>query len=265
MVNRFNNYTVFCRFRFLTTVWIFLILIPLLLAAKPQADLFRKANESFQKGNYEEAIRQYEDILKSGYVSPELYYNLGNAYFKTSNIPAAILNYERSLKLRPGDADAEFNLKIANSQTIDKIEPLPEVFYKRWLNKWLMNSTPQKRFQWVIILLWICFGMIACWLFIPQRWIKQVSFLLAMAAFAGSIFIFSVASWQQKQLHEVRYAIIFQANVYVKSSPDEKSANLFMLHGGTKVKLVDELSGWKRIRLPNGHEGWVPQNVLEII
>lgn len=265
MVNRFKHCILLYRFRFLMTAGIIILMIPQIVSAKPQADLFKNANESFQKGNYEEAIQQYEDILKSGYVSPELYYNLGNAYFKTSNIPAAILNYERSLKLRPGDVDAEFNLKIANNQTIDKIEPLPEVFYKRWLSKWLMNTTPENRFQWMVILLWICFVMIACWLFIPLRWIKQISFLLALIAFIGSILVYSIASWQQKKLHEERYAIIFQSNVYVKSSPDEKSANLFMLHGGTKVKMTDELSGWKRIQLPNGHEGWVSENALEKI
>ncbi len=265
MVNRFIQTKYFDRLKFSIPVWMLLFMIPFVSAAKQHPQQFVRANESFQKGNYEEAIQQYEAIIKSGYVSPELYYNLGNAYYKTSNFPAAILNYERSLKLRPGDADAEFNLKIANSQTIDKIEPLPEVFYKRWLSKWLMNSTPENRLQWVVILLWICFALIACWLFIPVRWIKQISFFLALTAFAGSILFYSIASWQQKQMHEERYAIIFQPNVYVKSSPDDKSANLFMLHGGTKVKMTEELSGWKRIQLPNGHEGWIPENTLEKI
>lgn len=253
------------RIRILRFPVMMLFMIPFFATAKLQMESFRKANESFQKGNYEEAITEYETILKSGYVSSELYYNLGNAYYKTSNIPAAILNYERSLKLHPGDADAEFNLKIANSQTIDKIEPLPEVFYKMRLNKWLMSSTPEDRLQWVVILLWICFALTAVWLFIPVRRIKQLSFTLALLAFTGSIAAYSLASWQQQQIDDEHYAIIFQPNVYVKSSPDDKSANLFMLHGGTKVKMLDELSGWKRIKLPNGHEGWIPENTLEKI
>lgn len=254
-----------CRIMKLMPALMILFLLPLLTAAQPQAERFKKANDYFQKGNYEEAIREYESIIKSGYVSPELYYNLGNAYYKTANIPASILNYERSLKLRPSDADAEFNLKIANSQTIDKIEPLPEAFYKKRINKWLMNTTPEHRLNGTLILLWICFALTAAWLFIPVRWIKQVSFTLALMALAGSIASYSVAAWQQKRMHNESYAIIFQSNVYVRSSPDEKSASLFMLHGGTKVKLMDELSGWKRIRLPNGMEGWLPEMAVEKI
>lgn len=265
MTKKFIHYGSVYRFKCLMSAWIILGMVPFLSSAKPQEDLLKKANDSFQKGNYEDAIQQYEEIIKSGYIAPELYYNLGNAYYKTANIPAAILNYERSLKLRPGDADAEFNLKMANSQTIDKIESLPEVFYKKWLNQWLMSTTPEKRFQWVIILLWICLALIASWLFLPQRRIKQISFLLALFACAGSIALYSIARWQQKRLHDERYAIIFHSNVYVKSSPDDKSANLFMLHGGTKVKMTDELSGWKRIQLPNGHEGWIPEKALEKI
>lgn len=254
-----------CRAQSLRLLWIMLLMLPYFVAAKPQTEQFKKANELYQKGNYEEAIREYEAILQSGYMAPELYYNLGNAYYKTSHIPAAILNYERSLKLRPGDPDAAFNLKMANSQTIDKIEPLPEVFYKKWLNQWLMNTAPENRFQWVIILLWLCLAFIAGWLFIPVKRIKQISFMLALTAFAGSLAAFALGSWQENKMKGEHYAIIFQSNVYVKSSPDEKSANLFMLHGGTKVKMLDELSGWKRIQLPNGHEGWVPENALEKI
>lgn len=265
MENRF----IYSRFLFrsacLMTAYIILIMLPFSSMAKTQTEQFKRANDFYQKGKYKEAVQQYEVIIQSGYVSPELFYNLGNAYYKTSNLPAAILNYERSLKLRPGDADTEFNLKLANSQTIDKIEPLPEAFYKKWFNKWLMNISPEKRFDWVIILLWICVVLIAGWLFIPVRWIKQIAFSLALLSLAGSIAVYAIASWQQSRIHSDHYAIIFQSNVYVKSSPDEKSANLFMLHGGTKVKMIDELSGWKRIRLPNGHEGWIQDNALEKI
>jgi tetratricopeptide (TPR) repeat protein len=244
---------------------VLVLLIPFSTEAKNPIEEFKKANELYQKGNYKEAISLYEAIIRSGFVSAELYYNLGNAYYKTSEIPAAILNYERALKIKPGDADAEFNLKIANSQTIDKIEPLPEVFYKRWLNKWLMSDSPESRFNHGIILLWICLALFACWLFVPVPWIKRVAFLLTLVSLTGSLMFYLVGSWQQKQLKDESYAIIFEPNVYVKSSPDEKSANLFMLHGGTKVKMVDELSGWKRIRLPNGHEGWIPETALEKI
>ncbi|MBL7929126.1 MAG: tetratricopeptide repeat protein [Bacteroidia bacterium] len=265
MINRFIHSGIFLRSKYVIHALMVLLMLPLTSIAKMQTEQFKLANEHFQKGNYKEAIQQYEAIINAGYEAPELYFNLGNAHYKNSNIPAAILNYERALKLSPGDTDTEFNLKLANSQTIDKIELLPEVFYKRWLNKWLMNTPAENKFSWVIILLWICLAWTAAWLFIPVRWIKQIAFACALISLSGSISVYAIATWQQKQIRSDNYAIIFQSNVYVKSSPDEKSANLFMLHGGTKVKMMDELSGWKRIRLPNGHEGWIQENALEKI
>ncbi len=239
--------------------------LPLSAFSINPAQLFEKANEKYQQSNYQEAIQLYDSIIRAGYISPELYFNLGNAYYKAGALPAAILNYERALRLRPGDKDTEFNLKLANSQTIDRIEPVPEVFYKKWINHWLMETTAEKRLRMVIILLWITTALAAGWLFIRLSWLKSLSFYLAIVALAGSIFFFLVASWQKKQINSQHYGIIFQPNVYVKASPDEKSANLFMLHGGTKVRLIDEISGWNRIQLPNGMEGWLPVSAVEKI
>jgi tetratricopeptide (TPR) repeat protein len=239
--------------------------LPLPALSVNPMQLFEKANEHYQQGNYQQSIRLYDSILKAGYISPELYFNLGNAHYKAGELPAAILNYERALKLRPADKDTEYNLKLANSQTIDRIEPLPEVFYKKWINRWLMETPAEKRFRMVIILLWITAGLTAGWLFIRQGWLKSLSFYLAIAVLALSVFFFMVATWQKKQISRQHHGIIFQPNVYVKASPDEKSANLFMLHGGTKVQLIDEIRGWHRIQLPNGMEGWLPVAAVEKI
>src|SRR5947209_3472912 len=103
-----------------------------LLFGQTNKELFYKANDFYQKRDYENAAKNYESITKQGYESAEVYYNLGNCYYKTNNIPLAILNYERAIKLAPGDEDIDMNLKIANLKIIDKIEPLPPLFFKNW-------------------------------------------------------------------------------------------------------------------------------------
>src|SRR5437764_593556 len=111
----------------------------ILYAVEPQQD-FAKANEYYKKGDYENSIKTYEQLIKQGNSSSEIYFNLGNSYYKTGNIAKSIVNYERALKLNPDDEDINFNLRIAQLKVADKIEPLPEIFYIRWiksLTEWL--------------------------------------------------------------------------------------------------------------------------------
>src|SRR4051812_4383220 len=111
---------------------VFILCFPLLIMADDSQSLFNKGNTFYQKEEYDKAIEQYDKLLKQGYESSELYYNLGNSYYKTGNIPSSILNYERALKLSPSDEDIILNLKLANLKIIDKIEPLPQLFYIQW-------------------------------------------------------------------------------------------------------------------------------------
>jgi tetratricopeptide (TPR) repeat protein len=134
---------------------------------------FEQGNEAYQSGNYLKAIEYYNQIIDNGYQTSEVYYNLGNAYYKLKNIPEAILNYERALKVDPSDEDSEFNLRIANLQTLDKIEPLPKLFYQEWwesLSGWLSSGT------WsfiMVIFVWIGFISLAGFLFIYSPFIRK--------------------------------------------------------------------------------------------
>jgi tetratricopeptide (TPR) repeat protein len=151
-----------------TTLLIFLIyLVSTTLVASPDSDIV-KANTAYQAGFYENAIALYEKVIKEGFTSSELYYNLGNAYFKANNNPSAILNYERALKLDPGNEDLIYNLKVANNQIIDKIDQLPKLFYERW---WLSLKQLNSTDGWAkltIILCVVLFLLVAIFYFQPQ-------------------------------------------------------------------------------------------------
>ncbi len=244
---------------------ILLLFIPVYAAAQDPSVLYSRANKAYSERKFEEAILKYEEIVKSGNVSAEVYFNLGNAYYKSGNIPSAILNYERARRLNPADADIEFNLRLAYLQTIDKIEPAPEVFYKKWWNAFVNKLTADEHAKRALLFMWIAFAVALVYLFVNHSLFKKITFLIAGMLLVASVFMIYLSAKQVHSLRNNRAGVIFSTNVYVKGSPDEKSTNLFMLHAGTRVDVMDELQGWKRIRIANGNEGWIDASAIEII
>ena len=226
---------------------------------------FEKGNDLFQKGEYAKAIAVYEEILKGGEESPELYFNLGNAYYKTENIPASILNYERAKRLNPNDEDIDFNLKLSNLKVTDKIEAIPEVFFKKW---WSRLSGIISTDGWAKLSIGILF--ISLFFFIIYTVSGNVN-LKKLFFFSGILFVFSGVGSYFLGMHSMHLnygnqeAILFSPSVYVKSSPDERSTDLFILHEGTKVKILDVVGGWKKIRIDNGSLGWIRMNEMKEI
>lgn len=246
------------------SVHLCILFVVTIAKAKP-ANEFAEANKLYAEKNFSEAIVKFERMIKEGYTAPEVYYNLGNAYYKNGNLAAAVLNYERARRLAPADEDIEFNLKVANAATIDKIEPAPRVFYMKWWEDFVNSKPADQHSQQGIVFLWIAFFSGAIYLFSRHSVIKRIAFFTGAALLAAALFNFYLSSSQVRSQESNRSAIIFSASAYVKSSPDDNSTNLFMLHSGTKVEVKDELEGWKRIRIANGNEGWIKSDQLETI
>lgn len=218
---------------------------------------FENANKAYRSGDYPRASQLYEALISSGQHTPEIYFNNGNCYYKMQNFPSAILNYERAKRIDPLDEDLNYNLKIAYANTVDKIEPIPLLFYERWGNAFLFSFNTAT-WSWIaIILMWISLAFGIWYLFAQTISIKKTSFLSSISTFILALMIFALASCSHKKIYGQKSAIVMNANTYIKSSPDAKSTNLFMLHGGTKIEILDESSGWKQIRIANGNSGWV--------
>lgn len=226
---------------------------------------FKKGNDLFQKGDFAKAISIYEHVLKQGEESSELYFNLGNAYYKTDNTAAAILNYERAKRLNPSDEDIDFNLKLTNLRVTDKIEALPEVFFKRW---WAVLSSMLSTDGWAKISIGILFTSLFFFIIYTisvSVALKKLFFfggILLIFAGAGSYFL---GNFSMELHYSNQEAILFSPSVYIKSSPDERSTDLFMLHEGTKVKILDTVGEWKKIRIDNGNLGWAKANEMKEI
>lgn len=223
------------------------------------------ADTEYQKGNYQQAIRDYEEILKNG-ESAEIYFNLGNAYYRTDNITKAVLNYERARLLSPGDDDINFNLQFARSKTIDKITPESEMLFVTWY-KSLVNFTSVDNWAKTgILCIVMALLLVLLYLFGPQLMLRKIGFFGGLAFFV--IFLLSnLFAFQQKQALDNRTgAIIISPSVNIKKTPAKNSADQFVLHEGTRVDIIDKgMTDWRCIRVGDGREGWIETKAIEEI
>lgn len=235
------------------------------LPAQVSAVTKKNADDEYKKGNYQQAIRDYEELLKQG-PSVELYYNLGNAYFRTDNITRAVLNYERALLLSPGDDDIKFNLQMARSKTIDKITPKSEMFFITWY-KSLVNFTSVDGWgKTAIMSIAIALVLVLLYLFGHKIVLRKVGFYGGVCFFVLFV-LANIFAYQQKCILTKRTgAIITAPSVSLKKTPVANSESNTILHEGSRVEIIDDtMKDWKFVELEDGREGWVPSNRLERI
>ena len=245
-------------------VWLLLAMI-CFSSTSAKAVTKNNADTEYQKGNYQQAIRDYEEILKNG-ESAEIYFNLGNAYYRTDNITKAVLNYERARLLSPGDDDINFNLQFARSKTIDKITPQSEMFFVTWY-KSLVNFTSVDNWAKTgILCIVMALLLVLLYLFGPQLMLRKIGFFGGLAFFV--IFLLSnLFAFQQKQALDNRTgAIIISPSVNIKKTPAKNSDDQFVLHEGTRVDIIDKgMTDWRCIRVGDGREGWIETKAIEEI
>jgi tetratricopeptide (TPR) repeat protein len=223
------------------------------------------ANKFYLQKDYDHAADLYFELLKKNYQTADIYYNLGNTYYKKQDWSSAILYYEKAKRLRPTDSDIEMNLKMANLQIIDKIEQVPQVFYARWYDA-ISAKLNSGTWAWLsVICIWLALVCFVGFLFYKTPRAKQINFGLGVIALFFTIFSIIIAADVNREEHTHNKGIIFDFSVYVKSSPESDSKNLFIIHNGSKVKIEDRVNNWYKIKLLNGHEGWVETKVLKRI
>ena len=243
----------------------FVLMILMLMPLSANAITKQNADDEYAKGNYQQAIKDYQEILKAG-VSSEIYYNLGNAYYRTDNITQALLAYERALQLSPGDNEIRFNLQYARSKTIDKITPETEMFFVTWYHS-LVNFTSVDRWaNTAIVSIVMALLLILVFLFAPQMWARKSGFygsavFLLLFAFAN-LFAFQ----QKHELETKQGAIVIAPTVNVKKTPAASGTDVFVIHEGTRVDITDRgMKQWRGIKLADGREGWLKTSQIEEI
>lgn len=244
---------------------ILFLLSVLLFSLSINATTKLDADNAYEKGNYKQSIIAYKELLKNG-ASPEIFFNMGNAYYRTGNIPYAILNYKRAYQLSPGDADIRFNLELARTKTIDKILVEPDIFVIRWY-KSLVNLFSAN--QWGIISIF-CLSftivLVLCFLFSNVIIIRKIGFFAGISTFI----LFAVAilfAFQQKSAIEHKNeAVVISPSIKIRKTPSMSAETLFVIHKGTEVNIIDKtIPTWRQIQLGDGRQGWLATNQIEEI
>ena len=246
-------------------IFIIILLQTVIFSLKAQNTDLQSAADTYSKGEYAQAAELYENILKTSGECANVYYNLGNCYYKMGKIPSAIINYERALLLNPRDKDAYFNLEIAKLQTTDKIDPVDKFFLSEWIES-LQNIFGTDAWSKTgIITFLLLIGSLVLFFFSRKIILKKAGFYTGIVWLTLSIVANCFAYNQKQKLTKRNYAIIFAPTVTIKSSPDNSGNDLFLLHEGTKVLIKSKLGEWSEIQIASGNVGWIKNSDFECL
>lgn len=245
---------------------LYIVLIAIMATVLPlQGATMAEADKLYTAGNYSEAAAQYQSILETGKESADLYYNLGNAYYRMGKIADAIIGYERALRLDATHEDAQHNLAFVQTLTVDKIDPVGTIFLVNWW-KAIYRLTSADVWAYAGVALFaICLVCVAFFVFGQQVWVRKTGFGIAVVCFVFTILTALCASSRQAELDDTSSAIIYVPTVTTKSSPDDSGNDLFILHEGTKVFIKSSVGDWSEVQTEDGNTGWLPSAAIVII
>lgn len=248
-------------------LWIFLFLLltsQLFPSSISNDSLIVSGNKLYNEAHYKLAIIEYQKVLENGYESDEIYYNIGNSFFKINDLPSAILFYERAKKLNPSDQDIIYNLGLANSRIIDNHEQVPDIIFKEWWNSFYNMFSVNIWAKITIFLFILSIILFGIYLLSRTRILKKIFFFISLLLFICTSVSFTLAMQKYYYSNEHKEAIVFTPTITVKSSPNQNSVDLFVIHEGSKIYITDELEteGWFEIRIANGSVGWLPKTAV---
>ena len=233
--------------------------------AQTSAEHWEAGNSAYIEGNYDKAIEEYTAILNGGEYSMKLYCNLANAYFKAGAMGKAILYYNKALRIAPSQEDIRHNLALAEAQTKDRIAVIPEFFLNRWMRTMRnsMSCTAWSVLSLLMLGVMLAFGLLFL-LASRIRW-RKMGFYGALSAFMLFVATTSFAISSRNDMLSHDEAIVMGTAISVKSSPDRSATDLFVLHEGTKVKVLTEVDEWVEVVIADGKKGWTLKSNIETI
>jgi tetratricopeptide (TPR) repeat protein len=228
-------------------------------------DQLTKAQKAYDTKKYKEAIEAYQKLIKDGYKSYQLYFNLGNAYYRNNELGRAIYYYELARKVEPNDEDIRINLGIASSKTIDKIDS-KENFFISAVKTNLLSSLSTSAWAWLSIFC-ISFAAILFFVFVNSEMIllKRIAFLASSILVVAFLISYFLGYSALKDRYENKFAIILTNEIKILNEPTLTAKSKFILHEGTKIRVIENNGDWLLIKLDNGNEGWVKLTDVGII
>lgn len=226
--------------------------------------LLDSANAAYNRKDFQKAVTQYEQLIGLGTTAPEIYYNLGNSYYRLNRTGYAILNYERAHKLAPADPDITHNLELARQRAVDKTEDAGELLGDAWHG--FLSILGERGWSWLsaILLLLTC-AAFGAYLWSRKRRIKILLFSAGCILLCSAVFSFICAKQEYRYTYATPLAILVQQEVIVRSAPSAKSGSIATLHEGTKVRVLGNEGEWLKIGFGNETVGWVKKEQAEEI
>ncbi len=226
---------------------------------------FENANEKYRKGAFEEAAKQYEQIIASGQESCDLYYNLGNAYYKLNKVAPSIYNYEKALLLNPNEKDIKNNLEFAQKMRIDEIKEMPKAGFRNMIHG-VTSTVHYDTWAWLSIgISVLAFAFFVLYYFTVQELRKRIFFGGIFISITLLVITFCIAFFERTIYRSEQPAIVFASVAAVRSEPNPESAETFVLHEGSKVYVLETLDKWKKVQLADGNEGWIEAGEIKEI
>jgi len=237
---------------------IFILICVVIFSLKCHSnDFLKEAENAYDTKNYKIAIANYEKLINDGYKSYQLFYNLGNAYYRNNQLGKAIYAYEMARKIDPNDEDVRINLGIASAKTVDKIDS-KENFFISAVKTNLLSSFTTNNWAWFTII-FLLGAVVLFFVFLNSRIliVKRVSFLLSCSLVVGFVFTYFLGYSAMEAKIENKFAIITTKEIKIMNEPTLSATFKFSLHEGTKVRVVENNGDWILIKLDNGNEGWL--------
>jgi len=244
--------------------WLIIILIICIFVPLVHSDsyqlYFEDANRAYLEGKYDVAAQKYQQLIENGAISGEVYFNLGNSYYKLNQFGLAILYYEKANRFLQGDEALEKNLKLARLRTIDEIDPIPQLFLKMWWDK-LINLFALEIYAWITLVVFIITSVLIALNLVSivnlNKWIWTTGgiFVFLLIIFLNKVYIFESSE----------FGIILSPKVSIVSEPNISGKEIFILHEGTKVEIKRSLDNWYEIKIADGKTGWLQTDTVETI
>lgn len=245
-----------------------LLMIPIASSAAENYpdSLWNAANEAYAQERWEDAVNDYTAIAEASMESAPLWCNLGSAWYKSGNLGKAILCYERALKLDPSYEDARYNLELLNAMKLDRLESVPELILATWMKNLGRTLDSDSWAVCFLVFLVLTLAMVLLFILGSSATSRRAGFFTGVVCLLLAVASLSFSLWQKNEYMKADKAIIMKPVSSVKSSPSGDSAkDLFVLHEGTMVQVLDNVGGWSNIELSDGRQGWLPSSDIEII
>ena len=243
---------------------LFVVLAPTCSIAQNET-LFAKATEVYNEGDYNKAIEYYLQILENGKHSAELYFNLGNCYYKLDKTGPSIYYYEKALLLNPDDREILNNLGYAQNARLDAFEKMPKTAMEKFYDSTVAILSFEGWAKTAVALTILFVLMYLAYYFFQEARQKRIAFVLSMVCIFGGIFALLFSYLQFERFKSDNPAIIYEQEVRVLSEPNKRSQEVFALHEGTKVNVIETLDEWKKIKISDGQTGWVFSENLKLL